>query len=134
MNAFEKDVVKVGHVIAWPFVHAAQVVRVIEDAMKHEPAVKAAVVGLVQQVQAVTAQGAVVVAAEGLNIPADLHELVLAKTLFAYVTSVVLPAVEGAWKDIAEDLGPVATNVPVPLPVAIVDAQAGPGLHNVTAA
>ena len=128
MNEAEKIAVDVGKAIEWPFVHAFQLARFVGAALKDEPKVKDAVTGLMAQIEAVTAQGAIVIAADGLNLPADLAELAAAQTLFAYVVNVFVPAVSGTWKDLGGALAvpsPIADLEPSPLSEPIP----GPGLH-----
>jgi hypothetical protein len=137
MNGFEKAVEDVGKVVAWPFVHAAKVVEVLTTALEDEPTVKTAIVGLVQQIETVTADGAIAISADGINLPDDLAEVAAAQTLFAYVKNVFLPAVEKAYKDL--DSAVTETPAPVASSDATESASApvlspGPGLHTITAA
>jgi hypothetical protein len=136
MNAFEKIVVKVGEGIAWPFEHGAQLVEVLTTALKDEPAVKAAIVGLVQQVETVTADGAIAVAAKGIDLPDDIQTAAAAQTLFSYVVKTFIPAVSAAYKDLSADVKAPAPADPPPTPATVAaDAvQTGPGLHTITAA
>ena len=127
-NWFLNDVKKVGNVLAWPFVHAEQLIKTLDTALADTPAVKIAVVGLIQHVEAVTADGAIAVAAKGIDLPDDIATVAAAQTLYKYVTDVFLPAVEKAYKDVAAD---VADLVPATRPVT---SDAGPGLHTVTPA
>ena len=132
MNGFEKVVVDIGKVIEWPFVHGAELAKLLSEALKDEPAVKAAVVGLVQEIGLVTADGAIVVSSAGVNITADMAELAAMKALWTYVTQTFLPAVETAWKDIGPEMAALESAgeaPPAPAPAAAVDPA--PGLHTV---
>jgi hypothetical protein len=137
MIGFEEAVEDVGKVVAWPFVHAAKVVEVLTTALEDEPTVKTAIVGLVQQIETVTADGAIAISARGLDLPEDVEEVTAAQTLFADVKNTFLSAVEKAYKDLDSDV------TETPAPVASADAtesesapvfSPGPGLHMITAA
>lgn len=137
MNGFEKFFAKVGKAIAWPFEHSIQVIETLSAALKDEPEVKTAIVGLVSQIKTLTEDGAVAVAAKGIDVPDDLATVAAAQTLFAYVTQTFLPAIEAAYKDVE-----TAAKVPTPeeAVAAVVSgavassvAQSGPGLAAVTA-
>jgi hypothetical protein len=136
MNGFEKVFVKVGEGIAWPFEHGAQLIEVLTTALKDEPAVKTAIVGLVQQVETVTADGAIAVAAKGIDITDDVQAVAAAQTLYGYVVQTFIPAVSAAYKDLSADVKASAPADPPPTPVSVaVNAvQTGPGLHTITAA
>jgi hypothetical protein len=124
MNPFENAVKKIGHAIAWPFVHAEQVIKVLETALTDEPAVKTAVTGLITQIEALTADGAVAVAAKGIDVSDDVATVAAAQTLFKYVTETFLPAIEEAFKDVKADLA---------APAAAAAVSNTPGLASVTA-
>jgi hypothetical protein len=134
MNVFENVVEKIGKAIAYPFIHAAQVIEVLTTALHDEPAVKTAVVGLIQQIEMLDKDGASALAAKGINIPEDMATLADAKALWQYVTDTFLPAVEAAYKDFDADLQ-TANAAPAADATPVADAaMAGPGLHTVTAA
>jgi hypothetical protein len=127
---------KIGKVIAWPFEHASQVIETLSTALKDEPEVKTAVVGLVSQIETLTKDGAVAVAAHGIDIPDDLAEVAAAQALWAYVKGTFLPAIEAAYKDVE-----AAVKVPSPAEAvaaavgaapALSTVQTGPGLAAVT--
>lgn len=130
----------IGKGIAWPFVHGAQLLSILNTALRDEPAVKTAVTGLIAQIGMLTAEGSVVISGQGLNITADMAELVAAKALWSYVVNTFLPAVDAAWKDVAsevqalESAGDDAAKAaaPAPAPASAVDVpQPGPGLDKV---
>lgn len=141
MNEFEKVVMDIGKGIEWPFVRAGQLIGLLTVALKDEPGVKAAVVGLVQQIEAVTADGAIVIAAKGIDVTADLAEVAQMKALWNYVTGTFLPDVEAAWSEIKPEIDALnaasdpSSNVPeAPLPATpgvTAAAVAAPGLHTV---
>ncbi|HUX10911.1 MAG TPA: hypothetical protein VMW51_09735 [Terriglobia bacterium] len=131
MNELEKVLVKIGHGVEWPFVHGEQLVKLLTSVLKDEPAVKAAVVGLIQQIATITADGAIVVSGAGVNLTADMAELVAARALWNYVVTVFLPAVQGAWKDLEPTIGGLEAGAASQAAPAVVPP---PGLHNVTPA
>ncbi|MGA9071856.1 MAG: hypothetical protein WB424_16455 [Terracidiphilus sp.] len=125
--------------IAWPFVHAAQVIEVLTAALKDEPSVKDAVIGLIQEIKTVGEDALTAAAAKGLDVPDDILTIEAAQTLYTYVQTKFLPAVESAYKDEAAAL----QSADIPAPAAAEAAPAtppvdpstivypGPGLHNV---
>ncbi len=130
-NRVVEGLEKVGHVIAWPFVHAADLVSTIETGLKDEPEAKTAVVGLIERIETLGADGASALASKGVDLPADLRELYDAKVLFEYVRDVFIPEVKKVYGDIApeiEKLAGVDSSAPVADPV-----PAFPGLHTVVA-
>ncbi len=127
VGTFFKDI---GKGLAWPFVHAAAILGILDKALKDEPVVKDAVTGLIQQIATITADGAIVISGSGVNLTADMAELVAAKALWQYVTATFIPAIETVWKDIApqvQALEPATDDKTASAP------QPGPGLHNVVA-
>lgn len=98
-NKFLTVVGDIGKVIAWPFVHASRAINIITTTMRDYPAVRTAVVGLIQQVSTNVQDTEAAIAAGGLNPEADLVELNAAKALYAYAKDVFLPALETAYKD-----------------------------------
>lgn len=110
MNAFTQILKKIGAVIEWPFKHAAQLIKTIEDGLKDEPAVKTAIVGLIRQIETVTADAAAATVAKGLDIPEDIQTVQAAETLFRYVTSTFLPAIETAYTDLKADVGSMSAD------------------------
>jgi hypothetical protein len=128
--------VDIGHVVAWPLEHGAQLVKTLEDALKDEPQVKTAVTGLIAEIGVVTADGAIVVSSKGVDLVADAAALVAAKQLFSYVLNTFLPAVQAVYKDLAPDVQALETPAaPAPAPAAAVAGPVpGPGLHTVVPA
>jgi hypothetical protein len=95
-----KDALKV---IEYPFARTAQFVAVVGTALKDEPEVKAAIVGLVKAAETVIADASEDVATKGIDIPEDLQTVTDVKAFFAYFSGTFLPAVEAAYKDIDAD-------------------------------
>ena len=89
----------IGKVIAWPFVHVSRTISILTTTLKDYPAVRTAVVGLVQECGTVAADVEAAAAAAGTNIPADATALAAGQALYTYVTKTFLPAVEAAYKD-----------------------------------
>lgn len=131
-----KDILKgledVGKGLEWPFKHLAQFIAVIGVALKDEPELQTAVMGLLEQFKPLLADGAADFASNGLNLPADLKTLANLQTLMKYFTDTFLPTVEQVWKD-AETVVDTAA-APVPAAPAAAEVKAGPGLHAVVPA
>jgi hypothetical protein len=104
VNTFEKIFVEVGKGIKWPFKHGAELISLLETEMKDEPEAKIAVCGLIKEISAVTADGALAASAKGLDVSEDIATLTAARALYSYVVNTFLPAVESIWKDVAQDL------------------------------
>jgi ABC-type transporter Mla subunit MlaD len=90
----------VAHVVEWPFARASQMVSTLTAAINQGPAVRAAIVGLVQQAEAVDADAVAVLAAKGVDVGEDVATLQAVAALFAYFKNSFLPVVEAAYKDI----------------------------------
>ena len=88
---------KVGKILEWPFVHAAQVIGVLTVTLTQYPLVRTAVIGLITQIQTNVQDVALAAADKGLNVSADVAELAAAKSLWVYVTQVFMPAIEAAY-------------------------------------
>ena len=114
-------------VVEYPFKHAIAIEELISDGLKDEPATKDAIVGLVEQFEAVGSDVVGDVATNGLNLTSDLKTIADVRALFAFYQNTFLPAIEAAYADLKKDI-PVA-----PAPAADV-AQPGPGLHTVSPA
>jgi hypothetical protein len=117
VNAFTKVVKAIATGIEWPFVHGGQVIRTIETALKDEPVVKTAVVGLLAEIATISEDGAVAVAARGMDFADDMQTIADAQKLWKYVTTVFIPAVDAAYVDLktAVEPGPVAVLDPPPV-------------------
>jgi hypothetical protein len=119
--------------VAWPFVHATETIEILGTALNDEPKVKTAIVGLVKQIDVVTADSALAIGVGGLNVAEDVADLAAAQTLFAYVKNTFIPAIEAAYKDVKADIpaAPAAATVAPGSPTPVVSS---PGLHNVVPA
>ena len=89
------------NVAEWPFKHLSQLIGTLAAALKNEPQVKTAVVGLISAIESLTADIAADVAANGLNVASDVLTATAAESLLIYVQKTFLPAIEAAYKDIA---------------------------------
>ena len=98
-NKVVTDLKEVGEILAWPFVHISRTVAVATVALKDYPAVRTAVVGLVQQVQTTASDIGEAAAADELNPALDAAELAAAVALFNYVKNTFLPQVDAAYND-----------------------------------
>jgi hypothetical protein len=135
MNGFERIFVDLGKGVAWPFKHVAKIIEYLDTALKDEPAVKTAVIGLVMQSQTLLADGAAAATGDGLNVSADMGCVSAAETLFGYVKNTFLPAIEKAYGDFVADSLPDPVSDPVPTVTITEDApQPSPGLHTVVPA
>lgn len=129
---FERVVKRIGHVLVFPFVHAAKIIKLIDTSITDEPKAKAAIVGLIEQISTITADGALVIEGKGIDVTADLAELAAMKALWTYVTGTFIPAVDAIYADVEADLkDDTSTTSTATASVAVVT---GPGLHTVTAA
>lgn len=122
--------------IEWPFKHAAKLAALIGDGLKDTPAVKTAIVQLVQKAEGVSPDFAAAITGDGLNIGADLKCLGDVQTFFLYFKGTFLPVIEKAYADLKKDIADPETPAPI-VPAASSPApaiQPGPGLHNVVPA
>jgi hypothetical protein len=100
-----------GKVISWPVTHVLKVIEVADQAVVAEPAVKAAIVGLLTKIEQTGADATAAVAADGLNIPADLASASAAGALIGYINTTFVPAIKAA-------VGPVVKAAKAPTPAA----------------
>ena len=149
MTVIKKIGEKVISIVEWPIKHSVQVAELLGTAIEDEPEVKTAIVGLVQQFEAIGADTAADIAANGLNLASDVKTVADVQVLFKYFTSTFIPAIEKAFSDFQVDVsGTPATAAPT-APAATTDAtttdagtastdtpqlQPGPGLHTIAAA
>lgn len=107
--------VTVGHdlkVAAVDTAHAAEaivgaipkVISVLATALKDEPAVKSAVLELVQKFGTVTADGTLAVASKGANLVEDAATVTAAEQFFAYFRDSFIPIVENLYGEVKADL------------------------------
>ena len=139
---------KVISIVEYPIKHAIQIAELLGTAEKDAPEVKTAIVGLVEQFDAIGPDAIAIYASKGVNVAADLDALAKLQALFQYFSGTFVPAIEAAYTDLKSDIPSPATPTPNPAPasptptetpapsaeVAGDVAQSGPGLHAVTAA
>lgn len=126
MNGFEKVAVAVVRGVEAPFKYADKVEKLLATALKDEPELKTAIVGLVQRVETVVGDASADIATKGLNLPGDIQTIRDVQSLAVYVRDDFAPVVSKVWGDVAVDLK--AAEVPaVPSP-ASVPAPLGPGV------
>lgn len=115
-NEFVKIVKDIGKGIEYPFEHAAQLIAAVKKGLADEPAVRAAIVGLIQKGESLltggTAIGASVTAAaaaDGTNLAADAAAVTAveteaknADTFWQYFKGTFVPEVETIWKDVEQ--------------------------------
>lgn len=87
--------------VEYPFVHAPKFVTLIDEAVKGEPAIKAAVINLVKAAELAIADGAIAVAAKGIDLPADLAEVHDIESFFTYFKGTFLPLIEAEYKELS---------------------------------
>lgn len=134
---------KILSVVEYPIKHSVQLAEMLVDFEKDEPKVKTAIVGLVEQFEALGPEVAAAIAAKGVNFAADAATVAGVESLFGYFVNTFLPAVEAAYADFKTEIdvpatAELATASPTP-PTQPADAgtdalQGGPGLHNVVPA
>lgn len=98
-NPILATIEKIGTVIAWPFVHVARTVSIINTTMKDYPATRTAVAGLVTQIETVSTDVVAAGAQGELNPVSDAAELTAAVSLYSYVKNTFLPAIKSAYAD-----------------------------------
>jgi hypothetical protein len=103
MNEFEKIAKDTLHVIEWPFENTVKFVSLVDETIKDEPPVKAAIVGLVAAAERAITDTATAAASKGANVPADILAVTDAESFFAYFKNSFLPVVESAYKSLTAD-------------------------------
>lgn len=103
MNEFEKIGKEILHGIEYPFVHTAQFIKVLGDAMKHTPAVKQAIIDLVLAGEKIVGDAGSDIAAKGLNLASDLQTIADVQAFFKLFSSEFMPVVEAAYKELSAD-------------------------------
>ena len=88
------------HAVEYPFVHTAQFVALLGEALTETPAVKNAVIQLVNLGEVVVNDSVADIGTSGLNFVSDEKTVVDVNAFFAYYQSTFLPAVEAAYADI----------------------------------
>lgn len=107
MNEFEKIATGVGHVaekiVEFP-VWIEKGIKVLDTAVKDQPALKATLTTLLQKGEAIVASGAVDVAAKGLNLAADAATLAQVEDFFMWFKSTVIPEIEAVYNEVKTDV------------------------------
>jgi hypothetical protein len=122
MNEFEKIGEDILHGVEWPFKHGVQFVELMDTAIKNEPAAKAAIIGLVKQILALTGAITPAAAAEGTNLSLDTVVVTDAESLWQYVKTVFIPEAEAVFTEVKEIVEPdvvtTTTTTTTTVPVA----------------
>lgn len=124
---------KVISIVEWPIKHSVLLFDMLKDFEEDEPKVKTAIVGLVQQFEALGPDVVQALAEKGLDIPEDLKAIADVKSLFAYFTGTFLPTIEDAYADFKKDSGADASATTGAV-AASSGPQPGPGAHTVVPA
>lgn len=121
-----------GQELLWPVTHLSKAIAAADQALKAEPAVKAAVTALLTKIQQTAVDAAAAAAQQGLNITADLAAASAAGALLGYITATFLPAIEAAFTAPATatpkpaKASPPRKPKPAPAPPAPTQAQPEP--------
>lgn len=83
--------------------HAA---AVLATALKDEPAIKTAVLNLIEQGAKIGADGAIDVASKGTNLVEDAATITDAESFLAYFRGTFVPAVAALYSEVKKDLTP----------------------------
>jgi hypothetical protein len=89
----------VGTVLAWPFVHASRTIAILTITLKDYPAVRTAVIGLVQQITTAATDIEAALSQGEINLADDEAEIKAAVALYRYAKLTFLPAIEAAYND-----------------------------------
>jgi hypothetical protein len=95
---------KIAHDIAIPFEWIGKAEKVLEQAIESEPALKSAVVELVQRVEVLIGDGTVDVAAKGLVPSDDLKTLADLEAFGAWFKASFVPVVAALYVEVKTDL------------------------------
>jgi len=87
----------IGSVIEWPFVHVARGVSIVTTALRNYPAVRDAIVGLLQKIEAVSTDATAAASQDESNPVADAAEVAAAVAVYQYVKQTFLPAMKAAY-------------------------------------
>ncbi len=133
---------KIISIVEWPIKHSAMLGELLVDLEKDAPSTKSALVGFVQQCEALGPDGLEALASKGLDVPEDIKVGADVKNIFTYVKDTLLPTIEKDYADVkaaqvdtsSPDVPP-AVGTPVAPPAAASSAPVeGPGLHNIVPA
>jgi hypothetical protein len=112
MSKFETVLKDIGKVVAYPFVHTEQFVKVLGTALTEAPEVKAAITQLVKLGEAVVPDVTADIASKGLNLIDDAATIAAVQAFFQYFSGTFLPAVEKAYASLAADVNAPAATAP----------------------
>lgn len=96
-----KDIVKG---VEYPIEFLVKAEAVIASAIKDQPEVKTAILGLVTQAQTVIADSAGVLANKGVDFSADSKTLADAEAFFEYFKNTFIPMVEQIYAEVKADI------------------------------
>jgi hypothetical protein len=105
----------IGKAIVWLPEHLDKAIAVLATALKDEPALKTAVLELVQAAGKVIADVGGDVASKGINLSEDIQTVTDVKAFFTYFEDTFLPECEAVVKEIKSD---VATPAAAPATAA----------------
>jgi hypothetical protein len=103
-NKIEEIGEDVLHAVEYPFVHTAQAIAVLSSLIKHSSPVKDAIVALVKAAEVVDVDAVSVIAAKGIDVPADIKAFADVEAFFIAFKTQFLPVIEAAYKDLAADV------------------------------
>lgn len=92
------------HGIEFPFLYTAKAIKVLDSAIKNQPAIKAAVVDLIKQAETVISDVAKDAAEKGLVLTDDAKTLADAEAFFVYFRDEFCPLVAKVYTEVAADL------------------------------
>lgn len=92
------------HGIEFPFVYTAKAIKVLDSAIKNQPAIKSAVVDLIKQAETVISDVAKDAAEKGLVLTDDAKTLADAEAFFVYFRDEFCPLVAKVYTEVAADL------------------------------
>ena len=92
------------HGVEFPFVYTAKAIKVLDSAIKNQPAIKAAVIDLIKQAETVICDSARDVSEKGLVLTDDAKTLADAEAFFVYFRDQFCPLVAQVYTEVAGDL------------------------------
>jgi fibrillarin-like rRNA methylase len=101
IDTIGKDIL---HGVEFPFEYTAKAIKVLDSAIKDQPAIKAAVIDLIKQAETVIGDSAKDVAEKGLVLTDDAKTLADAEAFFQYFRDQFCPLVANVYAEVASDL------------------------------
>jgi len=142
MNVFKGIFGEAKKVVEAPVSDVVKVSRIFGELTTDAPELRAALIGMVGELETVGADVAAETAADGLNFPAYAKLATDSVTAIQYYNAQVKPIIAQVFAQLAPapEASPVVAMVPATSPVLAASAVAlkeptsasGPGLHNVT--